>query len=183
MRLPLLRLAAFALLGSTTGLNPSAARLALTQVLPCRTRSVVCLQGTSRRRATDEGDDSVSDQDCEDLFFMYDDSGAAKPWAVKPHLQTMLSELERGDAILLDVRPAAAWKTGHLDLATSCPLESLSKWMMESPPDPTVTIYIHSSFEKEQQACAAAEQLMAAGLSHVRPLAESYEALKAQLRR
>ena len=181
-------LMAFALIESITGLlihlQPDARCAFPSHCHRGSIEAVVCLQGTSRRRGTEEDDDeSISDADVEDLFFMYDDSGAAKPWAVKPHLQTMLSELERGDAVLLDVRSAAAFKAGQLALATSYPLSRLAKQLEEEPLDPSLTIYIHSSFEEEQLASVAAEQLMAAGFSQVHPLAESYEALKAQLKR
>eukprot|EP00966_Prymnesium_polylepis_P222232 5141797-Prymnesium_polylepis.1 len=84
-----------------------------------RARTVRCLQGTSRASRVDDDDEPISDDEVENMFFLFDDKGTVKPWAVKPHVQGMLQELERGAAILLDVRPAAAWKAGHLAIATS----------------------------------------------------------------
>ena len=116
------------------------------------------------------------------MFFLFDDKGTVKPWAVKPHVQCMLQELERGAAILLDVRPAAAWKAGHLAIATSCPMDELEARLDDAEWDKAMPVYIHSSFGDEEAAYAAAETLLQAGYSNAKPLAESYEALKAQLK-
>lgn len=148
-----------------------------------RHRAVRCLQGTSRRsRVDDDDDESISDDDVENLFFLFDDKGSAKPWAVKPHVQGMLQEIERGAAILLDVRPASAWKVGHLEMATSCPMDELEARLDAAEWDKAMTVYTHSSFGDEEAAFAAADTLIRAGYSNAKPLAESYEALKAQLK-
>ena len=138
---------------------------------------ITCLQGTSRR---DDDDDAISDEDVEDLFFMFDSKGSPKAWAVKPHLQTMVDEIKSGDAMLLDIRSAAAWKAGHLNIATSCPLAGLALELEAAPWDKALIVYTHSGFGDEEAAYTAAEALTASGYD-ARPLAEPFEALKVQL--
>jgi hypothetical protein len=111
---------------------------------PPRSSLTVCLQGTSRRATLDDDDDddSFTDDDVENLFFLFDESGAAKPWAIKPHLQAMVQEVKAGDAMLLDCRPEASWQAGHLQLATSCPLDEMAGRLEASPWDSELTLCV-----------------------------------------
>ena len=68
---------------------------------------------------------SLSEDEVEDLLFNFDESGLAKPWALKPHLSTMLEGLREGNAALIDVRPQEAFIKGHLEMAISIPIEIL----------------------------------------------------------
>jgi rhodanese-related sulfurtransferase/biotin operon repressor len=77
--------------------------------------------------------------------------------------QDLLERLERGDIVLVDVRPEAEYEAGHIDGAHSIPLDELERRLAELPPDAEVVAYCRGPF------CAyaheAVRQLHAAGRS------------------
>jgi rhodanese-related sulfurtransferase/predicted transcriptional regulator len=75
----------------------------------------------------------------------------------------LLDRLERGDVVLVDVRPEAEYEAGHIEGARSIPLDELERRLAELPPDAEVVAYCRGPF------CAyaheAVRQLHAAGRS------------------
>jgi rhodanese-related sulfurtransferase/predicted transcriptional regulator len=75
--------------------------------------------------------------------------------------QDLLEQLERGDIVLVDVRPEAEYEAGHIEGARSIPLDELERRLAELPPDAEVIAYCRGPF------CAyaheAVRQLHAAG--------------------
>jgi rhodanese-related sulfurtransferase/DNA-binding HxlR family transcriptional regulator len=75
--------------------------------------------------------------------------------------QELIARLHRGDAVLVDVRPAEEFAAGHIDSARSIPLEELEDRLAELPADQEVIAYCRGPF------CAyaheAVRQLRAAG--------------------
>jgi rhodanese-related sulfurtransferase/predicted transcriptional regulator len=75
--------------------------------------------------------------------------------------QDLLERLERGDVVLVDVRPEAEYEAGHIDGAQSIPIDELERRLAELPPDAEVVAYCRGPF------CAyaheAVRQLHAAG--------------------
>jgi rhodanese-related sulfurtransferase/predicted transcriptional regulator len=71
--------------------------------------------------------------------------------------------LARGDVVLVDVRPVEEFAAGHIDGASSMPLDELKRRISELPPDREVIAYCRGPF------CAYAHEavrtLRAAGLS------------------
>jgi rhodanese-related sulfurtransferase/predicted transcriptional regulator len=70
--------------------------------------------------------------------------------AVRDHLgeevetigrQELLDRLKRGDAVLIDVRPAEEFEAGHIDGARSIPLAELEQRLAELPEDREVIAY------------------------------------------
>jgi len=137
--------------------------------------------------------DDISDDDVEDLFFLFDARGAAKPWAVPPHLQALIDAVALGRAKLLDVRPVEAWRLSSISLATHCALDQLPQrlrgdglgegelallgWARET------TVYVFSGFGSESEVATAVELLRGAGFEGAVGLRDSFEALRASLPR
>jgi rhodanese-related sulfurtransferase len=73
----------------------------------------------------------------------------------------LLRRLERGDVVLVDVRPEAEYAAGHIEGARSVPLDELERRLAELPADAEVVAYCRGPF------CAyaheAVRQLHAAG--------------------
>jgi rhodanese-related sulfurtransferase len=138
----------------------------------------------------DEGDEvyieDVRSGEAEDLIFRFTADGEPKPWAVKPHLRTMIEEVQAGRAILLDVREQPAWAKAHLAMATHCPFTALEALPLPSdlplPARKDTPIYVHSAFADEGKlGVKAALLLRKMGYTKASHLVESYEALCAQL--
>jgi rhodanese-related sulfurtransferase len=64
----------------------------------------------------------------------------------------LLERLKRGDAVLIDVRPAEEFAAGHIDGARSIPLAELEQRLAELPADREVIAYCRGPF------CAFAHQ-------------------------
>jgi rhodanese-related sulfurtransferase len=75
----------------------------------------------------------------------------------------LIARLQRGDIVLVDVRPSEEFDAGHIDGARSVPLDELQERLAELPPDREVVAYCRGPF------CAyahdAVRQLRAAGRS------------------
>lgn len=73
------------------------------------------------------------------------------------------ARLERGDVVLVDVRPAEEYEAGHIEGASSIPLDELERRIAELPGDREVVAYCRGPF------CAYAHEavrtLRAAGLT------------------
>jgi rhodanese-related sulfurtransferase len=148
--------------------------------------------------------DDIDDDDVEDLFFLYDKSGAPKPWAVPPHLRLCLDKVGQGSARLLDVRPADAWRRSSVSLATHCALEQLMPQLRErglltpggeAPFTPRVEapftpgwdketpVYVFAARDDPERVAAAVHALRSAGFKEVLGLTDGFEALRAALPR
>ncbi|MHB1571914.1 MAG: ArsR/SmtB family transcription factor, partial [Solirubrobacteraceae bacterium] len=66
--------------------------------------------------------------------------------------QELLERLERGEAVLIDVRPAEEFAAGHIHGARSVPLDELERRLAELPADREVIAYCRGPF------CAYAHQ-------------------------
>jgi rhodanese-related sulfurtransferase len=64
----------------------------------------------------------------------------------------LIARLDRGDAILIDVRPAEEYAAGHIDGARSVPLDELDQRLAELPADREIVAYCRGPF------CAYAHQ-------------------------
>ena len=77
--------------------------------------------------------------------------------------EELRERLARGDVVLVDVRPVEEFAAGHIDGASSIPLDELERRIAELPPDREVIAYCRGPF------CAYAHEavrtLRAAGLS------------------
>jgi rhodanese-related sulfurtransferase/predicted transcriptional regulator len=77
--------------------------------------------------------------------------------------EALLERLQRGDVVLVDVRPAEEYEAGHIEGARSIPLAELEVRLAELPPDAEVVAYCRGPF------CAyaheAVRQLRARGRS------------------
>jgi rhodanese-related sulfurtransferase len=75
----------------------------------------------------------------------------------------LIARLNRGDAVLIDVRPPEEFAAGHIDGARSIPLDELERRLAELPADREIVAYCRGPF------CAyaheAVRQLRAAGRS------------------
>jgi rhodanese-related sulfurtransferase len=73
----------------------------------------------------------------------------------------LIARLERGDAVLIDVRPQEEFAAGHIDGARSIPIDELERRLSELPADREIVAYCRGPF------CAyaheAVRQLRAAG--------------------
>jgi rhodanese-related sulfurtransferase len=73
----------------------------------------------------------------------------------------LIARLNRGDAVLIDVRPQEEFAAGHIDGARSIPLDELERRLSELPADREIVAYCRGPF------CAyaheAVRQLRAAG--------------------
>jgi DNA-binding transcriptional ArsR family regulator len=77
--------------------------------------------------------------------------------------EALLERLQRGDVVLVDVRPVEEYEAGHIEGARSIPLAELEVRLAELPPDAEVVAYCRGPF------CAyaheAVRQLRARGRS------------------
>lgn len=80
--------------------------------------------------------------------------------------EDLLSQAERGEVMVLDVRPAAEFQAGHLPYAQSMPLEELHKRLAELPQDKPVVAYCRGPFCL--MAAEAVELLRKEGYSAIR---------------
>jgi rhodanese-related sulfurtransferase len=75
--------------------------------------------------------------------------------------EELIARMQKGDVVLLDVRPAEEFDAGHIDGARSIPLEELEERLAELPADREVVAYCRGPF------CAyahdAVRRLQAAG--------------------
>jgi rhodanese-related sulfurtransferase len=73
----------------------------------------------------------------------------------------LLDRLDRGDVVLIDVRPAEEYAAGHIDGARSIPIDELEQRLSELPDDREIVAYCRGPY------CAfahqAVRQLTAAG--------------------
>jgi rhodanese-related sulfurtransferase/predicted transcriptional regulator len=60
--------------------------------------------------------------------------------------EELLGRLRRGDAVLVDVRPADEFASGHIEGARSIPLDELERRMDELPADAAVVAYCRGPF-------------------------------------
>src|SRR3954470_14391460 len=58
----------------------------------------------------------------------------------------LVARLKRGDAVLVDVRPAEEYAAGHIEGARSIPIEELDKRLAELPPDREIVAYCRGPF-------------------------------------
>ena len=58
----------------------------------------------------------------------------------------LLARLRRGDAVLVDVRPAEEYAAGHIDGARSIPIDELEQRLSELPEDREVIAYCRGPF-------------------------------------
>jgi rhodanese-related sulfurtransferase/predicted transcriptional regulator len=80
--------------------------------------------------------------------------------------EELLAQAERGEVMVLDVRPEAEFQAGHLPYAQSMPLEELKKRLAELPRDKPVVAYCRGPFCL--MAKEAVELLQQEGLSAIR---------------
>jgi rhodanese-related sulfurtransferase len=66
--------------------------------------------------------------------------------------EELIARLSRGDAVLVDVRPAEEYAAGHIDGARSIPISELERRLAELPDDREVIAYCRGPF------CAYANQ-------------------------
>jgi rhodanese-related sulfurtransferase/DNA-binding transcriptional ArsR family regulator len=78
----------------------------------------------------------------------------------------LIARLNRGDAVLIDVRPHEEFAAGHIDGARSVPIDELERRLSELPADREIVAYCRGPF------CAyahqAVRQLRAAGRTAMR---------------
>ncbi|MGH2963914.1 MAG: ArsR/SmtB family transcription factor [Solirubrobacterales bacterium] len=60
--------------------------------------------------------------------------------------EELLGRLRRGDAVLVDVRPADEFASGHIEGARSIPLDELERRMDELPADAEIVAYCRGPF-------------------------------------
>jgi rhodanese-related sulfurtransferase/predicted transcriptional regulator len=60
--------------------------------------------------------------------------------------EELVDRLRRGDAVLLDVRPAAEFEAGHIDGARSIPIDELEQRIAELPEDREVVAYCRGPY-------------------------------------
>jgi rhodanese-related sulfurtransferase len=60
--------------------------------------------------------------------------------------EELRERLQRGEAILIDVRPAEEYEAGHIEGASSIPIEDLDKHLAELPGDREVVVYCRGPF-------------------------------------
>jgi hypothetical protein len=58
----------------------------------------------------------------------------------------LVRRLEAGDVVVIDVRPTAEYKAGHISGARSIPIESLQRQLAELPDDLEVVAYCRGDF-------------------------------------
>jgi rhodanese-related sulfurtransferase/DNA-binding HxlR family transcriptional regulator len=58
----------------------------------------------------------------------------------------LIARLSRGDAVLIDVRPAEEYAAGHIDGARSIPIDELERRLAELPKDREVIAYCRGPF-------------------------------------
>jgi len=58
----------------------------------------------------------------------------------------LLDRLHAGDVVVLDVRPTAEYRTGHIPGALSVPISSLDQRLRQLPPDTQVVAYCRGTF-------------------------------------
>jgi rhodanese-related sulfurtransferase/predicted transcriptional regulator len=75
--------------------------------------------------------------------------------------EELVERLGRGDVVLVDVRPADEFESGHIDGARSIPIDELERRIDELPPDAEVIAYCRGPFCA--YASAAVRQLQARG--------------------
>src|SRR5438270_2369525 len=75
--------------------------------------------------------------------------------------EELIARLSRGDAVLIDVRPAEEFAAGHIDGARSIPLAELERRLAELPEDREVIAYCRGPFCA--YAHGAVRRLQAAG--------------------
>ena len=127
----------------------------------------------------------VSDDDVEDLLFMYDTKGSLKPGSTRPSIERLQRELA-GGATLVDARSAAAWQRASRADALHCPASAIRS-DDELPAalrqlDKQASLFVFSGFDDGgADAAAAADALREKGFTDARALDESFEALQAQL--
>ncbi|OYY93263.1 MAG: ArsR family transcriptional regulator [Hydrogenophilales bacterium 28-61-23] len=80
--------------------------------------------------------------------------------------EDLLSQAERGEVMVLDVRPEAEFQAGHLPYALSMPLEELHKRLADLPHDKPVVAYCRGPFCL--MAAEAVELLRKEGYSALR---------------
>jgi rhodanese-related sulfurtransferase len=59
---------------------------------------------------------------------------------------SLLDKAEQGDVVVLDVRPAAEYQTGHLPHARSIPVSELKRRLAELPKDKEIVAYCRGPF-------------------------------------
>jgi rhodanese-related sulfurtransferase len=60
--------------------------------------------------------------------------------------EELIARLSRGDAVLVDVRPAEEYAAGHIDGASSIPIDELERRLAELPEDREVIAYCRGPF-------------------------------------
>jgi rhodanese-related sulfurtransferase/predicted transcriptional regulator len=60
--------------------------------------------------------------------------------------EELLERLDRGDAVLIDVRPSEEYAAGHIEGARSIPIEELDRRLAELPPDREVVAYCRGPY-------------------------------------
>ena len=60
--------------------------------------------------------------------------------------EELIARLGRGDAVLVDVRPAEEYESGHIDGARSIPIDELERRLAELPEDREVIAYCRGPF-------------------------------------
>lgn len=85
--------------------------------------------------------------------------------------EELLERLRRGDVVLVDVRPADEFESGHIPGARSIPIDEFERRIDELPADAEVVAYCRGPFCA--YASAAVRQLQARG-RHARRLREGW---------
>ncbi len=60
--------------------------------------------------------------------------------------EELIERMDRGDVVLVDVRPADEFDAGHIESARSIPLDELEERLAELPPDAEVVAYCRGPF-------------------------------------
>ena len=61
-------------------------------------------------------------------------------------IEELRERLNRGDVVLVDVRPEKEFRAGHIEGARSIPLEELEERLAELPPDAEIVAYCRGPF-------------------------------------
>jgi rhodanese-related sulfurtransferase len=61
-------------------------------------------------------------------------------------IEELRERLNRGDVVLVDVRPEEEFRAGHIEGARSIPLEELEERLAELPPDAEIVAYCRGPF-------------------------------------
>lgn len=81
-----------------------------------------------------------------ELRVALDQMGAAPDALTPESRESLLAKARNGDIVVIDVRPAAEYVSGHLPFARSLPLAELEQRMADLPADKAIVAYCRGPF-------------------------------------